>query len=484
MFKTSIKFGTDGWRGIIAEDFTFDNVRICAQGVADYLKQSGLRGRGLVIGYDTRFASEDFAAAAAEIIAGNDIKVHLCLKPAPTPVISYTVLVTKAAGAIIITASHNPGSWNGFKYKSQEGTSAPSEITSQIEKNIVTLIQTLSLKGRGLGQDVKRLALDRALKKGLVGYIDPSPPYFKQLNQLINIEELRRQKLNIIVDPMYGAGSGYFKTLLQGGNIKVTEINAERNPLFPGIQPEPIAKNLTKLSQLVVGQKADIGLATDGDSDRIGIIDEKGEFLNQHQVFALLCLYLLEVRGERGAIIKTLTSTTMLSRLGEIFAVPVYETPVGFKYVAPLMMQENAIIGGEESGGYGFRDHIPERDAILAGLYFLDFMIKTHKTPSQLLDYLYSKVGPHYYDRTDFHISTSKRQAIMDQLSSSSPDTIANIKVTKVDTTDGFRFFFADKSWLLIRFSGTEPLVRLYAEGESLEKVRKLLDEGKKLISV
>jgi alpha-D-glucose phosphate-specific phosphoglucomutase len=484
MSKTAIKFGTDGWRGIIAEDFTFDNVRICAQGVADYLKQAKLVEHGLVIGYDTRFASEDFAAAAAEVIAGNNIKVHLCLKPAPTPVISFTVPATKAAGAIIITASHNPGSWNGFKYKSQEGASAPSEITSQIEKNIAALTQTPSLKGRGLGKGIKRLALDRALKKGLVDYIDPAPAYFKRLNQFINLEELRRQKLNIAVDPMYGAGSGYFKTLLQGENIKVTEINAERNPSFPGIQPEPIAKNLTKLSHLVVKQKADVGLATDGDSDRIGIIDEKGEFLNQHQVFALLCLYLLEIRGERGAIIKTLTSTTMLSQLGEIFDVPVYETPVGFKYVAPLMMQENAIIGGEESGGYGFRGHIPERDGILAGLYFLDFMVKTHKTPSQLLDYLYSKVGPHYYDRTDFHISTSKRQAIIGRLTSGSPNTIASVKVTKVDTTDGFRFFFANKSWLLIRFSGTEPLVRLYAEGESLEKVRKLLDEGKKLISV
>ena len=478
MSKTAIKFGTDGWRGIIAEDFTFDNVRICAQGVADYLKQSGLSKQGLVIGYDTRFASEDFAAAAAEVIAGNDIKVRLCLKPAPTPVISYTVPATKAAGAIIITASHNPGSWNGFKYKSQEGASVPDEITSQIEKNIY------QLTADSYQLSVKRLALDRALKKGLVDYIDPAPAYFKRLNQFINLGELRQQKLNIIVDPMYGAGSGYFKTLLQGGNIKVTEINAERNPLFPEIQPEPISKNLTKLSRLVVEQKADVGLATDGDSDRIGIIDEKGQFLNQHQVFALLCLYLLEIRGERGAIIKTLTSTTMLSRLGEIFDVPVYETPVGFKYVAPLMIQKGAIIGGEESGGYGFRGHIPERDAILAGLYFLDFMVKTAKTPSQLLDYLYSKVGHHYYDRTDFHIPASKRQAITSQLSSIAPDTIAGAKVTKVDATDGFRFFLADKSWLLIRFSGTEPLVRLYAEGESLEKVRKLLDEGKKLIGI
>ncbi|MEA1871999.1 MAG: phosphoglucomutase/phosphomannomutase family protein [Chloroflexota bacterium] len=475
-----IKFGTDGWRGIIAEDFTFDNVRICAQAVAEYLKQAGLDKRSLVIGYDTRFASEDFAAAAAEVIAGNDIMVHLCLKPAPTPVVSFTVPATKSAGAIVITASHNPGSWNGFKYKSQDGASAPGEVTSQIERNIASLTP----KGEEQGGGVKRLALDKALKKGVVDYLDPAPAYFNHLGHFVDVEGLRRQKLNIIFDPMYGAGIGYFKTALQNGNLKITEINAERNPSFPQIQPEPIAKNLTKLSRFVVEQKADVGLATDGDADRIGIIDEKGQFLTQHQVFALLCLYLLEVRGERGAMVRTLTSTMMLSRLGKLFDVPVYETPVGFKYVAPLMMEKNAVIGGEESGGYGFRGHVPERDAILAGLYFLDFMVKTGKTPSQLLDYLYSKVGPHYYGRRDFHISAAKRQTILHRLSSSSPDSIAGTKVTKLDTTEGFRFFLGDESWLLIRFSGTEPLVRIYSESESLEMARELLDEGKKLIGL
>jgi alpha-D-glucose phosphate-specific phosphoglucomutase len=471
-----IKFGTDGWRGIIAEDFTFDNVRICAQAVAEYLNQNRLDEGGLVIGYDTRFASENFAAAAAEVIAGNDIKVHLCLKPSPTPVVSFTVPYTKSAGAILITASHNPGSWNGFKYRSQDGASAPDEVTSQIERNIASLVR------RGGG--VKRLALDKALKKGIVDYVDPSPAYFEHLSHFVDLGKLRRQKLNIMIDPMYGAGIGYFKTVLQNGNLKTTEINSERNPSFPQINPEPIAKNLTKLSRLVVERKADVGLATDGDADRIGIVDEKGQFLTQHQVFALLCLYLLEVRGERGPMVRTLTSTMMLSRLGKLFHVAVYETPVGFKYVAPLMTKKNAIIGGEESGGYGFRGHVPERDAILAGLYFLDFMVKTRKTPSQLLDYLYSKVGPHYYDRRDFHISTAKRQKILHRLSSSPPNTVAGSKVIKVDTIDGFRLLLGDESWLLIRFSGTEPLVRIYAEAESLERARTLLDEGKKLIGL
>ena len=472
MVEHTIKFGTDGWRGIIAEDFTFNNVRICSQGIANHLTRNGLNQRGLIIGYDTRFASEDFAAAAAEVIAGNGIKTHLCLRPTPTPVISYAVTATKAAGAIIITASHNPGQWNGLKYRSKEGASVSDEVISKIEKEIASVAHN---------GEIKKTALDKALKRGLIDYLDPRPIYFDNLKQLINVEDLRHQKLNIIVDSMYGAGAGYFETILKGRNVKITEIHAERNPLFPNIQPEPIAKNLTSLSQLIVEQKADIGLATDGDADRIGIIDEKGTFLNQHQVFALLCLYLLEVCGERGPMIKTLTSTNMLFRLGQIFGVPVYETPVGFKYVAPLMIQKKAMIGGEESGGYGFRGHIPERDATLAGLYFLDFMAKTGKTPSQLLDYLYSKVGPHYYDRTDFHIPKSKRQTIFNRLTSLSVNTIADTKVSKIDTTDGFRFLLDDESWLLIRFSGTEPLVRIYAEAGSPEKVTKLLQEGNKL---
>ncbi len=471
-----IRFGTDGWRGIIAEDFTFDNVRICAQAVAEYLKQDGLDKRGLVIGYDTRFASEHFAAAAAEVLAANHIRVHLCLKPAPTPVVSFTVPATKSAGAIVITASHNPGSWNGFKYKSQDGASAPEKEVSRIEKNIT------ALTSRGAG--VKRLAMDKALKTGVVDYVDPSPVYFEHLSRLVDIEKLRRQKLNVVVDSMYGAGIGYFKLVLQGRNLKVSEINGERNPSFPNIQPEPISRNLTKLSGSVVARRADVGLATDGDSDRIGIIDEKGQFLTQHQVFALLCLYLLEVRGERGAIVRTLTSTMMLSRLGKLFDVPVYETPVGFKHVAPLMTKKKAIIGGEESGGYGFRGHVPERDAILAGLYFLDFMAETGKTSSQLVDYLYSKVGPHYYDRRDFHVSVTKRRAIVHRLSSSRPATVAGSRVTKADTIDGFRFFLGHESWLLIRFSGTEPLVRIYAEAESLKRASQLLDEGEKLIGL
>ena len=479
-----IKFGTDGWRGIIAEDFTFDNVRICAQAVAEYLRKKGLDRRGIIIGYDTRFASENFAAAAAEVLAGNEIRVRLCTEQAPTPVISFAVRATDSAGGIIITASHNPGSWNGFKYKSSDGASAPDEVISQIEASIARVIEASSSESTGVEAGVRRMALDRALKEGLVEYVDPAPAYLGHLGRLVDLEGLRGQKLSIIVDSMYGAGIGYFSTILEEGNLHVTEINGERNPSFPGIQPEPIAKNLSGLCRMVMECRADVGLATDGDADRIGIVDENGQFLNQHQVFALLCLYFLEVRGERGAIVRTLTSTTMLSRLGKIYDVPVYETPVGFKHVAPVMMEKNAIVGGEESGGYGFRGHIPERDGILAGLYFLDFMAKTGKTPSELLSYLYSKVGPHYYDRVDFHISATTREKVSKRLNSGAPDAIGGLKVTSFDTTDGFRFFFGDESWLLIRFSGTEPLVRVYSEAESLEKARELLNEGRKLVGL
>jgi len=470
-----IKFGTDGWRAVIAEDFTFDNVRACAQGVADYLKQAKLAERGLVIGYDTRFASEDFAAAAAEVIAGNKIKVNLCSKAAPTPVISYAVTATKSAGGIIITASHNPGRWNGFKFKDEAGASAPPEIIAEIEKNANDVLST----GK-----VKRLPLVDGVNNCLITYFNPDPAYFKQIEKLIDLNSIRQSNLKVIVDSMYGAGIGYFEELFQGGKIKVIGINDERNPAFPGIQPEPIAKNLSKLSNIVRNQKANVGIANDGDADRIGIVDEKGNFLNQHQVFSLLALYFLEVCGERGAIIETLTDTTMLQMLGKQFNVPVYETPVGFKYVAPLMVEKNALMGGEESGGYGFRGHIPERDGILAGLYFLDFIIKTGKTPSQLLEHLFSKVGPHYYDRIDVHISADDRSKFSEKLAKGDVSSIAGLKVARLDTTDGYKYYMTDNSWLLLRFSGTEPLIRIYAEGHSTDQVQQLLDSGKKLLGV
>ncbi|MFC2003010.1 phosphoglucomutase/phosphomannomutase family protein [Chloroflexota bacterium] len=473
--SSPIKFGTDGWRGIIAQDFTFDNVRACAQGVANYLKQAKLSNRGLIIGYDNRFASEDFASTAAEVIAGNGIRVYLCPRATPTPVISFGVLAKKASGAIIITASHNPAAWNGFKYKSETGSSAPPEVTVEIERLVSAVLAT----GK-----IDKMPLAEALTQGLVEYLDLAPIYFDQIGKLVDLNELRRSELKVVFDAMYGVGAGYFKALLGGGTLKLTEINSHRNPLFPGIRPEPIAVNLTKLSATVKRKKADVGLATDGDADRIGIMDEKGGFLTQLQVFALLAFYLLETRGERGAIVKTITTTNMLYRLGEIYKVPVYETAVGFKYVAPIMLQENALIGGEESGGYGFRGHVLERDGILPGLYFLDLMLKTGKTPSELINHLYDQVGPHYYHRRDVEFPEDKRQLIVERLEGNPPKEIDGVKLVASDTTDGFRFILADTTWLLIRFSGTEPLLRIYAESNSPARVERLLKLGKKLARV
>ena len=447
-------------------------MRFCAQGVADYLKQAGLASRGVIVGYDNRFASEDFASATAEIFAGNGIKVQLFPKATPTPVVCFGIVAQQAGGGVIITASHNPAKWNGFKFRAESGASAPSEVIAELEKHIS---QT------AISERINRVALAQALEQGLVEYLDLTPVYLERVAKLTDLNELRQAKLKVVIDPMYGAGAGYVKTLLSRGAIELVEINGERNPAFPGIQPEPIAANLGKLSATVKEQGADVGLASDGDGDRIGIIDENGEFLTQLQVFALLCLYLLEIRGERGPIVKTITTTSMVDRLGEIYEVPVYETPVGFKYVAPVMIAEDALIGGEESGGYGFRGHLPERDAVPAGLYFLDFMIKTGKTPSQLLEYLYGKVGPHYYDRIDTEFLEGERQRMIERISGNLPENIEGVRVAKTDTTDGFRFILADNTWLLIRFSGTEPVLRIYAESDSKERVARLLEFGKAL---
>ena len=474
--ETRIRFGTDGWRAVIAEDFTFDNVRICAQATSDYLSRSGLASRGLIVGYDTRFASEDFAAAVAEVAAGNGIQTYLCDTPTPTPVVSYGTMARKAGGAVIITASHNPGAWNGFKIKSESGTSAPPEVTGEVEKNISSLAGPSA---------IRRMPLARALSLGTVKRVDLGAIYLEQLARLVDLGVLRNTSMKIIVDPMHGAGAGYLQKLLKGGRIDVVQIEGDRNPLFPGMErPEPIAPNLTALSASVRRRKASVGLATDGDADRFGAVDENGLFLTTLQMYALLCLYLLEVRGERGLIVRTITTTAMLDRLGEIYHVPVRETPVGFKWVAPVMAKENALIGGEESGGYGFRGHVVERDGILASLYFLDFMARTGKKPSQLLNDLYSKVGPHHFDRIDVEFPEEERAQITGRVRTSPHSNVVGKAVARYETTDGFRFVLDDTSWLLIRFSGTEPLLRVYAEAKTPARVQELLSAGRKMAGI
>ncbi|MBI2845722.1 MAG: phosphoglucomutase/phosphomannomutase family protein [Chloroflexi bacterium] len=468
-----IKFGTDGWRGRIAEDFTFDNVRRMTQGVAQHLKAAKMATRGLVIGYDTRFASPDFALAAAEVLAGNGITAYLVDKPTPTPVISYSILDKKAAGAIIITASHNPSTDNGFKLRSEYGGASPPEILAKIEKYTAR-----ATRPKTMPQEV-------AEKKGLLHIFDPDPAYIAHLPDLVDLEKLQEAGLQILCDSMWGTGAGWFKRLLEGEKTKILEIHAEPNPLFPEMErPEPIPPNLDALQREVLRTRARVGLATDGDADRVGMVDENGHFVTQLQVYALLALYLLEVREWRGPIVKTNSTTAMLYKLGEMYGVPVYETGVGFKYVAPKMLETGAMIGGEESGGFAFRDHIPERDGILAGLFILDLMVHTGKRPSQLVDWLYAKVGPHYYDRRDTVFPPQERQKLAVRLKSQKPARLAGLKVEAMNTLDGFKYLLEGGAWLLIRFSGTEPKIRVYAEAPTPEKVQELLNSGLHLVGL
>ncbi|TFG46910.1 MAG: phosphoglucomutase/phosphomannomutase family protein [Dehalococcoidia bacterium] len=470
-----MKFGTDGWRGLIARDFTFDNVAICAAGYARYLKETGLARRGIVIGYDTRFLSDKFALETAMVLTGAGIHVSLSTSAVPTPTVSFSSLQRGAGGAVVITASHNAWQWNGFKIKSPTGSSAATTEVVVVEKHINDVFEN--------GVRPTRLSPEQAAAKGLLEYVDLAPPYFEQLGRLVDLDTLRRGKTRIVVDSMHGAGAGYFRRLL-GDNYPMVEIKGESNPTFPGMnQPEPIAVNLQALKAKIIAEKPDVGLATDGDADRLGVMDENGNFLTQLQVMSLLTMYLLEVRGERGAIIKTITTSGMLNKLARLYNVPIFETPVGFKYIAPLMEREDAIIGGEESGGYGFKNHVLERDAMLAGLYFLDFMARTGKTPSELLAELYSKVDHHDYHRIDIDFDEAERQQVLTRLQKAAPETIDG-RLVKKDTIDGFRFTFEDGAWLLIRPSGTEPLLRIYAEADSMNRVNRLLEAGEKMAGV
>lgn len=468
---TRIKFGTDGWRAIIAEDYTFENVRICAKATARYLRDTGMAGRGLVVGYDTRFQSERFAEAVATVVASEGIKAYLCDRPAPTPTISFSILDRQAAGAVVITASHNPGIWNGYKYKPEYAGSASPEVIAALEERIAAI--------QAEGRPITPMPLQEALDKGLVELFNPEPAYMAQLHKLVDIQAIKDAGLKIVVDPMYGAGIDYFPKLLAGGRTQVIQVNGFRNPIFPGMHnPEPIDHNLHILRSAILEHRADVGLANDGDADRIGVMDERGVFINQLQVYALLLLYLLEVRGMRGPIVKTLTTTVMAYKLAEKYGLPVYETPVGFKYVGPKMLETGAIMGGEESGGFGFKGHIPERDGILAGLFILDLMVKLGKKPSELIEYLYAQVGPHYYDRVDVPFPPERRDEVVARVREARPTQIAGLAVRSLDTTDGFRFHLEDGGWLLIRFSGTEPIIRVYTETTHQDKVQKILEEG------
>lgn len=475
MTKTPIKFGTDGWRAIIAEDYTFENVRDCAEGVARYLQNAGLAGRGLVIGFDTRFGSERFAAASAEVVAAHGIKSYIFDSAAATPVACHAILDKQAGGAIVITASHNPGAYNGFKYKPEYAGSAPPEVVDALEAAIET--------GRAAGAP-QRLNFDDGLQQGLIERFDPRPAYDAQVARLLDLDRLRSTGVHVVFDAMHATGAGVLARLLDGGATRVVELRGERNPIFPGMAaPEPIARNLAPLMETVVNTGAEVGLATDGDADRLGVVDEKGHFVDQHQTYALLCLYLLEYRGMRAPLVRSLTSTRMIDKLGEQYGVPVYETAVGFKYLGPKMIESGAMAAGEESGGYAIAEHLPERDGCFTGLLMLDLLARSGKTMSGLVQELYARVGQHYYDRIDVHVAPDQREAAIARVAAARPDALGGRRVLQQDSIDGFRFEL-DGGWMLVRPSGTEPLLRIYTEMTDPSWVKPVLEAGRELAGV
>lgn len=468
-----IKFGTDGWRGVIAEDYTFLNVRRCAQGFANFLMDFGYKNEDVVIGYDRRFHSENFAAAAAEVMAGNGFGVWLTETATPTPVIAYSIVEKGTAGGINITASHNPPTDNGFKVRNEFGGAIDPKNLVEIENRIPQD-----------EADIKRMPFEQGRQSGKIRLFDPAPAYIQQLHSLVDIEKIRRSGLRICVDPMWGNGIGWFSRLLEGGKTTVIEIHNQRNPIFPGMKrPEPIPPNINEGLKAVLDTQSDILIITDGDADRVGVGDEKGVFIDQLRVFGLLAYYLLEVKKQRGPIVKTLSTTTMLNKLGKIYGVPVYETGVGFKYVAPKMLETHAMIGGEESGGYAFHGHVPERDGILAALYILDMMVELAKKPSELVDLLFSVVGAHYYSRIDTPFEGNRKE-YEEKILTANPSTIGGLAVTSLDTSDGFKFSLEDGGWLLIRFSGTEPIIRVYTETTHANRVDQILQDGLKIAGV
>ena len=475
----TIKFGTDGWRGKIAEDYTFDNVRRCAQGFANYLKAryspEEVR-RGVVVGGDRRFGAEDFTAAVAEVLAGNGIPVHFTGFSTPTPVISYSVVARHAIGAVNITASHNPPSDNGFKVRDPHGGAIDPAGLRAIEERIPDDVRY-----------VLRLKFDVGVEQGLIRPFDPKPDYVAQIERLVDLQPLRDAGLTVAVDPMWGNGAGWLSELLAGGSTRVLETHAERNPIFPEMKrPEPIPPNVDAGLAFAREHHADVLCIMDGDADRCGLGDERGQFVDQLRVFGLLAMYLLDIRGERGPIVKSLNTTVMLNKLAEKFGVPLYETGVGFKYIAPKMEEVGAMIGGEESGGYAFGAHIPERDGILANLFLLDLMVKTGLKPTQLLDRLFEMVGgPHYYHRIDTPLESNEfKEQAKKRLDAARPETIAGLKVIEKVTIDGYKFIMEDGGWLTIRFSGTEPLIRVYAETTHPDKLDAILAEGQRMAGI
>ncbi|MBA2717777.1 MAG: phosphoglucomutase/phosphomannomutase family protein [Chloroflexi bacterium] len=480
---TTIVFGTDGWRAKVADDFTFENVRRCADGVARYVTERGEQAKGVVVAFDRRFASEHFAAAAAEVLLARDIPVFLATGAVPTQMSSYEVVQRGAAAGIVITASHNPWTDNGFKVKAPTGAAAGAEILTVLEAAIAA----------NGGTAIKRRPLADGEAAGLVERFDPFDGYEQFVRRTIDLDALRAADIAILVEPLYGAGSGWIPRLLRDGRIRVTEIHNERNPYFGGINPEPIRPNVDAALDLMAGGGFDLGLLLDGDADRAGAADEQGTFIHQLQVTGLLMYHLAEHRKLREPVVVSVNNTSMAARLGTHYGIDVHETAVGFKFIGPEMIRTGAMLGAEESGGFGFGMHLPERDGVYANLMLLELFLAEKAAGrwpvSEAIARFHEVAGPSFYRRIDVHVdraiyAETKRRLLVD-LREQAPTSLESQPIERtvaLDTNDGYKFFLADGTWLLIRTSGTEPLVRVYTEATSADLREAMLVAGERLV--
>ncbi len=480
---TTIVFGTDGWRAKVADDFTFENVRRCADGVARYVVERGAQAQGVVVAFDRRFASEHFAAAAAEVLLAHDIPVFLGVHAVPTQMSSYEVVERGAAAGIVITASHNPWTDNGFKVKAPTGAAAGADILSVLEAAIAT----------NGGTAIERRPLADAEAAGLVERFDPFEGYERFVRRTIDLDALKAADVSVLVEPLYGVGSGWLPRLLRDGRIRITELHSERNPYFGGINPEPIRPNVDEALARIAGGGFDFGLMLDGDADRAGAADEQGTFIHQLQVTGLLMYHLAEHRKLREPVVVSVNNTSMAERLGTHYGITVHETPVGFKFIGPEMIRTGAMLGAEESGGFGFGMHLPERDGIYADLMLLELFLAEKAAGrwpvSKAIAHFHEIAGPSFYRRIDVHVDrtlydATKRRLLVDLREQAPTDLDGNAiaRTVPLDTKDGFKFFLADGTWLLIRASGTEPLVRVYTEATSADLRESMLVAGERLV--
>jgi len=481
----TIKFGTDGWRAVISEDFTFENVRRVAQAVAeqtmaDWVERAPMEHKSngkpsMVVGYDTRFLSDRYAVAVAEVLAANGVMVWLSQADAPTPLISYAIVDKQADGGVMITASHNPPRYNGIKLKASYGGSASVAHVKQVEQRVQA----------NNGHAPRRLELKTAIEQGLVIRFNPLPAYQEHVKTLVDFGLIKSAHLNVAVDAMYGAGRVYLKRILEDAGCKVTELRGEMNPGFNGIHPEPIARHLKPLMLEVTTGRYHIGLATDGDADRIGAVDPSGRFIDPHRIMALLVEHLVHDRGMRGSVVKTVSTTQMLNRLAERYDLPIHETPVGFNYISELMMSEDVLIGGEESGGISMLGHIPEGDGLLMALLLVEMVATRGKTLARMIDDMMAEpdIGQFRYARHDQAVKPFSKAELVDGLMQNRPENLVGQPIDHASDRDGVKLVLADDSWLLIRPSGTEPVLRIYAEARSDEQVEALLKLGGELAS-